>query len=214
LKIKVHNVESFPEQVRQLIEYVDNKLPQNHPLYGLKATPIVEKKPEIWILGTSNSSAYLAGEFGLPYAFAHFINYQAGGMQQALNLYIKNLKPSDRLAEPKVLAAMKVIVADTDEEAEKIAASALQFNYFLHRGKIVRIAKPETVLDYLYTPNTIREIEEVKKTYIIGSPKTVAEKVKALQKTYPIDELMAISPIYDFEKRKRSFELLKEAVGD
>ncbi|WP_205439401.1 hypothetical protein [Halobacillus ihumii] len=47
-----------------------------------------------------------------------------------------------------------------------------------------------------------------------GSKETVAQEIKNLTNELPIDELMAISPIYDFEKRKRSFELLKEAVSE
>ena len=109
---------------------------------------------------------------------------------------------------------MKIIVADTDEEAEKIAESALRFNYYLHRGRLTRLVDPEIALSHGRKPSEKREIETVKETYIIGSKETVAQKVKELTNKFPIDELMAITLIYDFEKRKRSFKLLKEAVSE
>ncbi|WP_336805199.1 LLM class flavin-dependent oxidoreductase [Bacillus subtilis] len=206
------NVDIFPEQVDQVLEYLQDKLPDTHQLRGLLATPVIEKKPDLWILGTSNSSALLAAEKGLPYAFAQFINYQPEGMEQAIELYVDNFKPSSYLDSPQVLVTMKIIVADTDEEAEKIAESALRFNFYLHRGHLTRLVEPEKALSHVLNPSDKREIEAVKETYLIGSKETIAQKIKDLTTKLPIDELMAITPIYDFEKRKRSFTLLKEAV--
>ncbi|KAB2334940.1 LLM class flavin-dependent oxidoreductase [Cytobacillus depressus] len=210
---RARNVDTFPKQIDQVLEYLEDRLSESHPLRGLLATPTIEKKPDLWILGTSNSSAFLAAEKGLPYAFAQFINYQPGGMDQALKLYVDHFRPSVYLDKPQVMVTMKVIVADTDKEAEKIAETALRFNYYLHRGQLTRLVAPEIALTHVRTPSEIQEIEAVKETYIIGSKETVAKKIKDLTTRLPIDELMAITPIYDFEKRKRSFELLMEAVS-
>jgi luciferase family oxidoreductase group 1 len=208
------NVDHFPKQIDQVLEYLQDKIPDTHPIRGLETTPVIEKKPELWVLGTSISSAYLAAEKGLPYAFAQFINYQPGGMEQAIMTYVDNFKPSKYLDKPQVLVTMKIIVGDTDEEAVKIAASALRFNYDLHRGRITRLVEPEKALSHIHNPLELQEIEAIKETYMIGSKETVAKKMKELTYKLPIDELMAISPIYDFEKRKRSFKLLKEAAGE
>ncbi|MBA9028515.1 LLM class flavin-dependent oxidoreductase [Peribacillus huizhouensis] len=211
---RARNVDIFPDQIDQVLEYLEDTLPENHPIRGLETTPVIDRKPELWILGTSNSSAILAAEKGLPYAFAQFINYQPGGMEQALKLYVDNFTPSKYLEKPKVLVTMKVIVASTDQKAEKIAESALRFNYYLHRGRLTRVVDSEKALSHVINPSEKREMESVKETYIIGSKETVAQKIKELTNKFPIDELMAITPIYDFEERKRSFKLLKEAVGE
>ncbi|WP_225049970.1 LLM class flavin-dependent oxidoreductase [Priestia megaterium] len=208
------DVDVFPEQIDEVLEYLEDRLSNNHYLRGLQSTPVIEKKPDVWVLGTSNSSALLAAEKGLPYAFAQFINYQFGGMDQALKLYVDNFKPSQYLDKPQVLVTMKVIVADTDEEADKIAESALRFNFYLHRGQLTRLVDPEKALAHVLNPADKQEIESVKKTYIIGSKETVAQKVKELANKFSIDELMVITPIYDFEKRKHSFTLLKQAVSE
>ena len=206
------NADLFPEQIDQVLEYMQETLPDSHPLRGLQATPVIKKKPELWILGTSYFSALLAAEKGLPYAFAQFINNQPGEMDQALRLYVNNFKPSKYLHKPQTLVSMRVFVADSDEEAQILAKSALQSKYYLDQGRISRLVDPEIALTQA-TPSERRQIEALKDTYIIGSKETVARKIEELTKKLPIDEFMAISPIYDFKKRKRSFELLKEAVS-
>lgn len=211
---KHRHEDQFPEQIDQVLEYFEDSLPDTHPLKGLKTTPLIEKKPELWVLGTSNSSALLAAEKGLPYAFAQFINYQPGEMDEAIKLYVEHFKSSKYLEKPQVLVAMKMILGKTDEEAEYIAQSALQFNYYLHRDRLTRLAEPENALSHITNPAEIKEIEAVKDTYIIGSKETAVKKIKELTNKLPIDELMAVTPIYDFEKRKRSFKLLKEAVSE
>ncbi len=47
-----------------------------------------------------------------------------------------------------------------------------------------------------------------------SSPEVLALKIRELQERYPIEELMAVSPIYDVSARKRSYALLKQAVDE
>ncbi|QDX94014.1 LLM class flavin-dependent oxidoreductase [Brevibacillus laterosporus] len=212
--LQARDIDTFPEQVQHLISYIDDKWSGEQPFSGLKATPIPSCKPEVWMLGSSDSSGYVAGQLGLPYAFAHFINSQPGAMDQAIRYYLRTFQASSRLAEPKVLAAMKIIVADTDAEANELAASALHLTYLLYRGRLQPLVSPKTVNEYPYTASERAEVEAMKRTFLIGSVQTVAQKIKALQEQYPIEELMAVSPIYDVIARKRSFALLKQAVDE
>lgn len=161
-------VDSFPGQIDEVLAYLHDTLPDNHQLRGLEATPIVDQKPEMWVLGTSNSSAKLAAQKGLPYAFAQFINYQPGAMAEALNIYVNEFKASKYLEKPQVLATIKVIVADTDEEAMEIAQSALRFNFYLHRGALTRLKPADQALKHVTKPEEVQEIEAIKGTYIIG----------------------------------------------
>lgn len=205
-------VDVFPQQIDQLLEYMEDSLPYTHPLRGLQATPLIREKPEVWLLGTSNFSAILAANKGLPYAFAQFINNQPGDMEYATKLYKSNFKPSKYLDQPKTMVAMRVVVAETDEEAEFIAKSAVHSKYYLDQGRIARLLPPDEALAEVTYPYEEREIAALKDTFIIGSKDTVTRKLWYLTDELSIDEFMAVSPIYDFEKRKRSYELLKEAV--
>lgn len=211
-RAKHSNIDQFPSQVDEVIEYLEDEISESHPLQGLEVTPIIKEKPPVWILGTSNSSAYLAAEKGLPYSFAHFINSQPGGMEQAIGYYTNNFQASRHLDKPEVMASFRVIVADTDEEADHLAKSSLRTDYDLRRGRITRLLDPDDAFPYEVNPMDKVELENIKRNYIIGSKETVAEKIKELKEKYPIDELMAVTPIYDFEAKKRSFKLLKEAA--
>jgi len=205
--------EGFPEQIDELLEYLEDELSEAHPFRGyLHAAPIVEKKPDVWVLGTSSSSAILAAEKGLPFAFAQFINHEPGEMAKAIYQYREQFNSSKFLKQPKAIAAMKIIVANTDEEAAFVAKSALYVNFLQHRSQNARIIRPEDALIDVKTEKEKQEIEDLKSTYLLGSKETVARQIKNLTAVIPIDELMAVSPIYDITKRKRSFELLKEAV--
>lgn len=207
------DTEGFPQQIDEVLEYLGDDLPSTHPLSGhLHAAPIVRTKPELWVLGTSTSSARMAAEKGLPYAFAQFINYAPGMMKEAIHSYDKHFKPSQYCTAPQAIAAMKVIVAETDEEAEYLAGSALHVNFSQHRSGNARLVSPEQALTEVRTDKEKQEIADLKETYLIGSKETVAAKIKWLASEMPLTELMAVSPIYNVEKRKRSFELLKEAI--
>ena len=48
---------------------------------------------------------------------------------------------------------------------------------------------------------------------IVGSPRTVREGLGTHAGAYGVDEVMAVTICYDFEKRKRSYELLAEEFG-
>lgn len=211
-RAKHGNIDQFPSQVDEVLEYLEDEISDTHPLRGLEATPVIKEKPPVWILGTSNSSAYLAAEKGLPYSFAHFINSQPGGMENAIGYYANNFQPSKYLKKPEVIASFRVIVAETDEEANRLAKSSLRTDYDLRRGRITRLLDPEEAFPYELNPMDKVELENIKRNYIVGSKETVAKKIKDLTEKYPIDEIMAVTPIYNFEARKRSFKLLKEAA--
>ena len=52
----------------------EDRLPADHPFARLAALPGGPHRPEVWLLGSSPQSAIWAGELGLPYSFADFIN--------------------------------------------------------------------------------------------------------------------------------------------
>src|SRR5271170_3376457 len=71
-------VDDFPQQLAELLAYLDDSLPPDHPFRRLAASlPGRPGRPEPWLLGSSPQSALWAGQLGLPYAFADFI-YREG----------------------------------------------------------------------------------------------------------------------------------------
>ena len=67
--------DDFPQKLGEMLGYFDDDLPEDHPFRHLAATlPGRPQLPVPWLLGSSQQSAIWAGELGLRYAFADFIN--------------------------------------------------------------------------------------------------------------------------------------------
>ena len=63
----------FPQMVNDLLGFLNSTISPNNPLYGIRAQPSSKTTfPEIWLLGSSDFSAKLAAQLGLPFSFADF----------------------------------------------------------------------------------------------------------------------------------------------
>src|SRR3954467_12460300 len=112
--------DDFDQQLAELLGYLDDNLPPDHPFARLaKVLPGRPETPEPWLLGSSPQSAIWAGQLGLPYAFADFINPEGAAIAE---LYRERFTPSPTLAEPRVAVGVWAIAADEGEEAERLAA--------------------------------------------------------------------------------------------
>ncbi|HTI34678.1 MAG TPA: MsnO8 family LLM class oxidoreductase, partial [Miltoncostaea sp.] len=66
--------DDFPQQLAELVAYLRDEMPADHPFARHAALPGLPELPELWMLGSSMQSALWAAELGLPYAFADFIS--------------------------------------------------------------------------------------------------------------------------------------------
>ncbi|OLN21654.1 hypothetical protein BTO30_13625 [Domibacillus antri] len=200
----------YPEQIDDVLAYLHDQ-PVPYIYNGVRATPIVQKAPELWMLGSNLSSAVLAAEKGLPYTFARFINGDEG--REVLKEYRDQFQPSAYLDQPKSMAAVFVICADTDEEADFLAGS-LDLSLMMSAQGIPSngTPSPEKAAAYSYNQYEKVHVEENRKRMIVGGPKTIRAELVRLQEEFETDELMAVTILYDFEKKKRSFELLADVA--
>ena len=130
------------EAVSRFPEYVDNVLAMMEPsgvglsvagrTHALKATPVARTVPTIWLLGSSDYSARLAAEKGMPYVFAH--HFSGSGTAEALELYRSSFRPSPELAEPRTFLTVNAVVAESAEEAERRALPNLLMMVALRTG--------------------------------------------------------------------------------
>src|SRR3984957_10823191 len=111
----------FPQQLMELEGFLHKDLPPEHPFSQIKVSPEMPGAPEVWLLGSSAWSAEVAAQFGLPYAFAHFIGPEE--TRAALALYRAKFQPSAYLHEPRAIVALGAVCADTEAEAQRLAAS-------------------------------------------------------------------------------------------
>jgi len=206
------NPDKYPYQVRDLVAWLHDALPPNHEGTGITAQPIGPSAPDVWLLGSSDDSAALAAHFGLPFCFAHFINPDGGdGVTRA---YRAHFKPSSLHPKPEPMMAISVLCAETDEEADLLSRSrevwAMRLRTLGNPGPVPSV---EEALEAAKAPGSERWLPALRRRSVVGSPKTVRAGLEKHAANYEVDEIMAVTICFDFEKRKRSYELLAEEFG-
>jgi luciferase family oxidoreductase group 1 len=199
--------DDFPEQLGELLDYLEDRFPPGHPLARLARLPGRPEAPEVWLLGSSPQSATWAAELGLPYAFADFINPAGAELAQA---YRQTFVPSGRLVAPYVAVALSVICADSDDEAERLAASSRMAISMLRRGRLIEVPPVEEALRFLATEGA-NDRAHTSRRLIAGSPETVRAGIDQVADEYGADEVVVVTITHDYAARRRSYELVAES---
>jgi luciferase family oxidoreductase group 1 len=202
--------DDFPDQLSELLAYEWGRMPAAHRFARLAKLPGGSARPAVWLLGSSPQSAVWAAEVGLPYAFADFINPAGTGITAH---YRQNYTPSELNETPYVMAAIWALCAETDEAAQRLAASSrMAFSLFL-QGTLIPVPPVEKALAFLTDHPESAEALGRRRRWIVGSPATVRDGIQALAEEYQADEIMIVTITYDHGARKRSYELIAEALG-
>jgi luciferase family oxidoreductase group 1 len=200
--------DDFPQQLVELLAYLDDTFPDGHSFARLAELPGQPEKPEPWLLGSSPQSAIWAGELGLPYAFADFIN--PGGAEIAAD-YRARFQHSERLAQPRAVVAAWVLAADTEEEAQRLAASHRMAFKMLRRGRLIAVPPIEKALRFLESEGEALDTAPRGRRAIVGAPDKVRAQVEELAAAYGADEVIVVTITHDHAARRRSYELLADA---
>jgi luciferase family oxidoreductase group 1 len=198
--------DDFPEQMAELLGYLNGDLPADFPFARLAATlPGLPERPEPWLLGSSPQSGIWAAELSLPYAFADFIN--AGGASIAAQYRADTERP--------VLAvAVWAICADTEDEAQRLASSSRMMMRMLAQGRLIAVPPVERALRFLASPAGSAPVgREQRRRAIIGDPEQVHADLESVADEYGADEVMVVSIMHDHGARRRSYELIASAFG-
>lgn len=201
--------EWFPQQVADLLAYLRDELPTAHPYAGVRATPACPTAPEPWLLGSTDQSASLAAHFGTAFSFAHFIAGEGG--PEAVRAYQRAFQPSPWLAAPRASAAVFVVCADTDAEAQRLAKSRELFVVGLYTGRLRPYPSEEEAEAFPYTPRDRAIVESARRRSFAGAPGAVRERLLAIAAEHDVDELVVVTITHDPKARRRSYELLAEA---
>jgi luciferase family oxidoreductase group 1 len=205
-------LEQFPRQVQELRDWVSGTpLPEGHPFRTITAQPTGPSTPELWILGSSDYGAQLAAYFGLPYAFAYFFS-EGTGVEQALELYRRDFRPTEKNPKPIATICVWALAADTEEEALRQFKTRERAIVDRRQGIRLPLMPPEEA-ERPYAPAELLTADKLRRKAIVGSAARVAEKLKALAKYLDLDELVVVTWTYDPEPRHRSYELIAEAFG-
>jgi luciferase family oxidoreductase group 1 len=202
--------DDFLDRFNELMLLESRGFPAGHPFANVRAMPSDVPLPPIYLLGSSDYSAQLAGHIGAAFAFAHhFANFDAA---EAMRIYRETFKPSPAHAQPYAILATHVVCGETDEQAERLAGSVDLNIVRRAKGEYLPLASPEEAAAYDYTPVDRVRIAQNRARVAVGSPATVRAKLTPLIEATQAQELMVTTMIYDHASRKRSYELLAEAM--
>lgn len=196
------SVDDFPNDVVELLEYFHPTTPDPK----VRAIPGEGADVPVWLLGSSTFGAQLAAYLGLPYSFAS--HFAPTLLMEALQIYRDNFRPSAFNARPYAMAAVNVIAADTDEEAEFLASSFYRMALGIIRNDRKALQPPVKDMDNYWNENEKAAFRHMMKYSFIGSPETVRSELEAFMEKTQVDEIMVASYIYELEKKIKSYELI------
>lgn len=217
---KAYPPEVFPQQVQLLTQFLEDAtglsgdaggFPDDHPYRAIHASPRGPGMPEMWMLGSGGDGAIHAALFGLDYCYAHFINPDA--LAQALQAYRRNFRPSRTNATPNAAIGLSVLVADTEEEAKRIAASRNLWVLWLMQGRHDPFPSIEEALDYPYTDDEREILRGIEERGLTGTPEQVRGRLLEMSAEHDVGEFVVVTITHDHADRVRSYELLAEAFA-
>jgi len=204
------NADDFPQQLAELQHFAAGDFAEEHLFASVAAYPQEVQLPPIWLLGSSDFSGRLAAQRGMGFAFAHHIN--GDFTIPVMKLYRQQFQPSDIFPEPHAILAASIIVADTDEEARRLALSVTYAFYSLYAGlERGPMKSPEEIESYVFTADEDDLFQKIAARHIVGSPATVKARLDQLIDQSQADELMVLSMVYNHQARLHSYNLLAEA---
>lgn len=208
-------IDAFPSQVNLLRQFLDDAagtpMPDDHPYRGIHAMPEGPTRPEMWLLGSGMHSAVYAGELGLPFSHAYFINTE--GSVEACEEYRRRFKPSPWCERPRVSMGVAALVAESDEEARRLSASRNLWVVRLLTNRPIAFPPPEEALDYPYTEQELAILQAVERRSVVGTKEQVRTKLLSLADAHGAEELVVVTITYDYASRLRSYELLADAFA-
>jgi luciferase family oxidoreductase group 1 len=166
----------------------------------------------MWILGSSDYGARLAAHFGLPYAFAYFFS-EGRGVEQALELYRRNYRPSVRHPQPQATVCIFALAADTGEEAAHLLRTREYWRIGFERGVREPLVSPDEAAAHPYSDDERMRIAAMRQRAFAGTGAQVAERLDAEARRLELDELVIVTWTYDPAARRRSYAVLAQAVG-
>jgi luciferase family oxidoreductase group 1 len=175
----------------------------------VRAIPGQGSRVPITLLGSSDFSARLAAELGLPFAFA--AHFAPDMLAHAARLYRTLFRPSETLQEPWLMVGVQVIAAESDNEARRLFTTSQQRFLRLIRNQPVELLPPVDSLDAIDQPwNAIEKaaVESRLSAAIVGSEETVKAGLEKLVAEMGASEVIAVTDTWDHEARLDSYRRL------
>lgn len=209
--------ENHAEKIESVVKHLYDGFPEGHRYGTLDLPRSDDTVPVPWVLGSSPSSAEIAGELGLPYCFAAFIRPHLA--EVSFERYRESFEESELtggIAEPEGILAVNAVCAETDEEAARLRSVAEASFKRMERGVIGTTPSIEESIEELGgvpepTPETLDSSEFPRS--ISGGPETLEGLFEQLTDRVGVEEVMIQHVVGKHEDGLRSHELLAESMG-
>lgn len=193
--------EEFPQQVLELLDFLADTFPSGHPYQNIHAVPgpwqaaqnrvLAESSgPDIWMLGSSPYSAHLAAQLGRPYAFA--LQFGNADIDTALRIYRDTFRPSDVLAEPRILVSVPVAISDDNAVAKRQAATSAMAMLRMFKSEGYLLLPPDEVEAYPASTQERQIIDAYTSNSLHGTPAMVADLLESLHQRTGANEIMLV----------------------
>lgn len=212
----------YPQQIQLVTDLLNEasgveSMSPDHPFTGIHARPWGDGGPEMWLLGSGPDSAEVAAITGHPFAYAHFIVGDGGtegiGGVETMMHYRRRFSPAAHSSQPRAAMGVAVIVAESDEEAERLSSSVRLWALRVARGQFLPFPSPEVALAHSYTPEENAQLASREARVFLGTKEKVRDALLAKAEDYGAEELFVVTITHDHAARRRSYELLAEAFG-
>jgi len=197
----------FPAQVGELLAFLGDGFPEGHPYGRLIAAPLIDERPELFVLGSSQYGPRFAAVNGMSAVFAHHMSPDLAF--EALRDYRRRFEPRSAGAQP--YSAMSVLAfASEDEHAVIDFEAAWTLTIRSIRQGIREPLAPERIRE-LADSAEFRSARPGDARMVTGEPKAVAERLLEMRQLAEVDEIVVVTPSLDRERRKASYAALADA---
>ncbi|PVE22950.1 LLM class flavin-dependent oxidoreductase [Microvirga sp. KLBC 81] len=196
--------QEFPQEVIELQHFFAQPQPQQI----VQAVPGAGLDVPIWVLGSGETGASVAASLGLPFAFAS--HFAPSALTNALEVYRSGFSPSAQLAAPYVMLGVNVVIADTQEEAERIFTSVQQRFINIVRGEPRKLPPPVDNMAGLWSPEEKARVSSMLTYSFVGTAEVVKDGLDGFLEMTKADELIVSATVFDPAARLRSYELLAD----
>nr|WP_235947951.1 MsnO8 family LLM class oxidoreductase [Candidatus Frankia alpina] len=197
----------FPGQVGELLAFLGDGFPAGHPYAQLVAAPLVEERPEVFVLGSSPYGPRFAAVNGLSAVFAHHMSPDLA--VEVLRAYGREFTPRTEGAAPYSAMSVLAFASDDDEAIGEFEAAWTLMIQNITRGIRERL-RLEDVRTFARSPQ-FRAARGDDGWMVTGEPKYVAGRLLELKQQAQVDEIVVVTPNLDRDRRRDSFTALAEA---
>ena len=202
--------DDFPQRLAELVAFGRGPVATRLGGGTVSAMPLDVPLPEIFLLGSSDYSAHLSASMGVGFGFAaHFSDMDPAGPMLA---YRREFQAVGDLERPHAILTLQAICAETEDEAQRLAASVLVSFARLRTGQRSVLLPPDEAAAYPFSPQELAAARGIQERMVVGTPDRVRARIEDLAARTQADEVMITTMVHGYEARLRSYELLSSSL--